>query len=150
MSMNGLICTSRSKPCSVSDLCFVAFFRPVFYTSAARPAMGGQQHRAWLALRIFTDCGSGGCVCVPIWSFLCRQTIKITIGDHETVGDLKTKIAEDLDDPNRYGGYEVSGRCIEGFWRRCISACIHTIGMTNATVSVFQVQARKHQADVYE
>ncbi|CDI74608.1 ubiquitin, putative [Eimeria praecox] len=55
-----------------------------------------------LKVKTLQHCGSGGCVCVPIWSFLCRQTIKITIGDHETVGDLKTKIAEDLDDPNRY------------------------------------------------
>ncbi|CDJ49384.1 ubiquitin, putative [Eimeria brunetti] len=55
-----------------------------------------------LKVKTLQHCGSGGCVCVPIWSFLCRQTIKITIGDHETVGDLKRMIAEDLDDPSRY------------------------------------------------
>ncbi|CDI77358.1 ubiquitin, putative [Eimeria acervulina] len=55
-----------------------------------------------LKVKTLQHCGSGGCVCIPVWSFLCRQTIKITIGDHETVGDLRTKIAEELDDPNRY------------------------------------------------
>ncbi|CDJ30131.1 ubiquitin, putative [Eimeria mitis] len=55
-----------------------------------------------LKVKTLQHCGSGGCVCIPIWSFLCRQTIKITIGDHETVGDLKRRIAEELDDPNRY------------------------------------------------
>ncbi|KAL8438114.1 hypothetical protein ACSSS7_000479 [Eimeria intestinalis] len=55
-----------------------------------------------LNLRIKTLQPAGGCVCVPLWSYLCRQTINICIPDHMRVGDLKKRIAEELDDPNRY------------------------------------------------
>ena len=40
-------------------------------------------------------------MCVPLWSFLFRQTINISIPDHKTVGDLKTMVADELNDPNR-------------------------------------------------
>ena len=80
----------------------------------SRAPIRSQNSTKGFALCVFVDCGSGGCVCIPVWSFLCRQTIKITIGDHETVGDLRTKIAEELDDPNRYVGFEVSAMCSSG------------------------------------
>lgn len=52
-------------------------------------------------LRVRSDCGNGGCVCVPLWAFFCRQTISIKIADHMTVKDLKESIAEELNDPGR-------------------------------------------------
>ncbi|KAL8446020.1 hypothetical protein Emag_004872 [Eimeria magna] len=55
-----------------------------------------------LRIKTLQHAGAGGCVCVPLWSYLCRQTIHISIPDHMTVGDLKKRIAEELDDPNRY------------------------------------------------
>ncbi|OEH76658.1 uncharacterized protein LOC34623089 [Cyclospora cayetanensis] len=60
--------------------------------------------RVDLNLRVKTlqHCGSGGCVCVPLWSFLCRQTINIKISDYKSVRDLKELIADELNDPDRY------------------------------------------------
>ncbi|KAL8271305.1 hypothetical protein Esti_004744 [Eimeria stiedai] len=55
-----------------------------------------------LRIKTLQHAGTGGCVCVPLWSYLCRQTINVTIPDYMTVGDLKKRIAAELDDPNRY------------------------------------------------
>ncbi|KAL8424594.1 hypothetical protein Efla_003710 [Eimeria flavescens] len=62
------------------------------------------RERSDLNLRIKTlqHGGAGGCACVPLWAYFCRQTILIDIPDHRTVGDLKKRVAEELNDPQRY------------------------------------------------
>ncbi|CDJ43026.1 ubiquitin, putative [Eimeria tenella] len=60
-----------------------------------------------LKVKTLQNCGAGACVCIPIWSFLCRQTINVTIASHETVGDLKQRVAEELDDPDRYSADKI-------------------------------------------
>ncbi|KAF8817664.1 putative ubiquitin [Cardiosporidium cionae] len=41
------------------------------------------------------------CACFPFWGLLCRQRIKIHIMLHESVGDLKQKLADKINIPNK-------------------------------------------------
>ncbi|CRG98886.1 conserved Plasmodium protein, unknown function [Plasmodium relictum] len=49
-------------------------------------------------VRTMQSCGSGTSRCVPIWSFCCRQTIKIKILDTCEVRALKQKIYDITDE----------------------------------------------------
>ncbi|KEP65650.1 UNVERIFIED_CONTAM: ubiquitin, putative [Hammondia hammondi] len=53
-------------------------------------------------VKTLQQCGSGGCVIMPLWAFCCRQTYVLEVPDHETVGFLRKRICEELGDNENY------------------------------------------------